>query len=351
MSLTINTKFGPLEYDDIDLNELSPELRNFINKIHDAAGLFFTDAVDMDEFDDNSGVFDEAIETLIMQGKFTEPLRAIAVAKHTGNDLSDITENDEFTFEIESSNETYLVLTDEEADEKALEYNKDILDELGIEDLHPYVYMDYIESEWFDDAMHEYNKSYAYDIKNENSDDTYINRLHEEMVSKGILSEPEWPDESDYEYVREEFDEDEPQESDFDSSDDYEEAYADWQTAETEFNEEQDRLETEAEEEYESAKDEYRTELENDVDNSIDEFIEALNGDYENGIEYWKSNFGEEELARIAKEKDLIDYDGLADYLLETDGRGVLAGYDGQEYSEDVTFKGISETFYIYRTN
>lgn len=353
MSLILNTKYGEIDYDDIDFDEISDEAIDYFKKANDAADLFFSDEIDLHEFNDNSDIIDEIAETVIAQNKFDDPMRAIALAQNTNSYLSDIDQEDEITFK-ESGNE-YLVLTDDEADDKALEWEKNVLDEIGVEGMERHVYEDFIDSEWFDNAMREHNEGYAYDIMNDSADsDEYVNRLHEEMVERRIMSGPEWPDEDDYTYEREEFDEEEPSEDDFDSKDEWQEAYSEWEDAQTEFENEheaeQDRLEEEAEEEFENAKNDYRDELESDVENNIDEFVNSLDGDYDDGIEYWEQNFGGEEVTRIAKENGLIDFDGLAQYIIDQDGRGtVLNHWNGDEDEETVTFRDETETYYIYK--
>jgi hypothetical protein len=365
MSLTITTNYGSIEYDDIDFDDISEEAADYFKRAKDAAELFFSDEIDLHEFDDNADIIDEIAETVIAENKFDDPMRAIALAQHTGSDLDAIDQEDDERFK-EAGNE-YLVLTDDEADEKALEYEKNLLEDIGIEGMDKYVYEDYIDADWFNNAMHEYNEGYAWDIKEESaSSDTYVNRLHEEMVERGVMDEPEWPDEDDFthereEYEREEFDEEEPDENDFESDDEYAEAYSEWEDAQTEFETEQDdaydefeaeqdRLEEEAQEEFENATEEYRSELESDVEYNIDEFAEKLDADYDDGIEYWESNFGSEDVTRIAIDQGLIDFDGLAQYIIDSDGRGsVLNHWDGNEDEETVRFKGETETYYIYR--
>ena len=46
--------------------------------------------------------------------------------------------------------------------------------------------------------------------------------------------------------------------------------------------------------------------------------------------------------------KDYIDWEALAEYVVDVDGvANTLAGYDGEEHEEKVN----GEWFYIYRTN
>jgi len=365
MSLILNTQYGDIDYDDIDFDEISDEAVEYFKNAKQAADLFFSDELNLHDFNDDEDILAEIAETVIAQNKFDEPMRAIALAQLDDASLADVEYEYDNTYELNGN--SYLVLTDDEADEAALESEKNLLDDIGVEGLDKSVYEDYIDSDWFDNAMHEYNESYAYDIKDESaSDSEYVNRLHEEMVERGVMESPEWPDEDDYthereDFEREEFDEEEPSEEDFDSEDEWSEAYSDWEDAQSEFEEaqdeaaeefeaEQDKLEEEAEQEFENATEEYRSELENDVEYNIDEFAEAMDKDYDDGIDYWEQNFGSDEILSIAKDNGLIDFDGLAQYIVDQDGRGnILNHWDGSEDDSNVKFKGEEETYYIYR--
>ena len=348
MVLRITTNYGNIDYDDIDFDDISTEAADFFKKVKEIAELFFSDEINLHDFDEKH-IIDEIIEDVIAKNKFENPMKAMALSQHTNSDLISITEEDDEIFEV--NGDEYFVLTDDEANEKALDYQLDLLEDVGIEGLEKHIYVDYIASDWFDTAMHESHESYAWEIKEESAEyDEYINRLHEEMVEYGVMDEPEWPDEDDYKYEREEFDEEEPVRDNFNSENDWENAYANWEERKSNFEEEQDRLEEQAKEAYEIVKDEYKRKLEDDIENNIEKFIEELNSNYEDGIEYWEHNFGSDEVVEIAKRYNLIDYDGLARYLIETDGRGnVLNHYDGEEYEETVKFKGEEETYFIYQ--
>ena len=74
-----------------------------------------------------------------------------------------------------------------------------------------------------------------------------------------------------------------------------------------------------------------------------EEFLESLNSDYANGYEYFKEQFGMDNLMAIIKENNLLDYEEIIDWIEETDGRGCLAQYDGAEHEWC--------DYYIYRVN
>lgn len=371
--MEIKTNYGTIDYEDLEDFDLSSETIAFIEKQKEAVEIFFGDEIDLTDADikfDNE--IKELAEVAIAENKYTIPSKAFAVSEYSDEPLTDIEEAsyNEAVFEV--GNDIYLVLTDEEADEYAKERALELIDDIGIDGLSDFakehVYANFVKTDWFDDAMHEFNEGYAYDIKDESSDDddVYVNRLHQEMVERQILDDPEWPDESDYEFerepfVEEEFTEPEPDADDFETDEEYSDAYDAWEQrekdfdeqqtqAEEEWDEEQDRLEDEQSDIFDDAVDEYRYKLEQEVESNIDNFVESLDNDYENGLEYYKQNFGEEEVQRIVKDQDLIDNDAVAEYLIDEDGRGYTIAPDSDEDSITVTYRGQEYEYYIYKT-
>lgn len=89
--------------------------------------------------------------------------------------------------------EEYLILTDEEADETHREYIKSFIEDCGItgftEFAQEYIYENCMDSSWFDEAMKESFESYVEDIRNEESDNGFKNRLVEEMYDNGCEDE------------------------------------------------------------------------------------------------------------------------------------------------------------------
>jgi len=378
-NILIKTEYGDIEVsgridkgefipDDL---EISTELGEFLGKWIEAGKLFFSDdEIDMTDHNIDDDLVDE-LKNFVTLSDFSDPMRALALHQYSGYDFVDIEEDrDPYTFT--SGREKYLVLTDDEADEIAKERVENLLDDVGFDGFsewaRDHALDNFIDTDWFDDAKIEMSMSYAEDIKHEGTNsDEYINRLHEEMVELGILSEPEWPeepDESDYTYEREEFDssdfyDNEPVKNDYETEEEWEEAHSKWEdelsNAEEEWEEEQDRLEEEAQEEYDDAieawereKEEYKSDLEDDIDNNIEEFAETRVDD-EDGVEYWKNNIGD--ISDIVKEHGLLDEDAFIEWIVDTDGRGTnIASYDGEEYEETVSLNGETENFYIYRT-
>ena len=77
-----------------------------------------------------------------------------------------------------------------------------------------------------------------------------------------------------------------------------------------------------------------------DVEEFIDYLVDSIRYDF---VEEFKFNFGEKMLTEVIMNNNLLDMDAVVDYIKETDGRGILATYDGVENEEG--------EYYIYRTN
>ena len=75
-----------------------------------------------------------------------------------------------------------------------------------------------------------------------------------------------------------------------------------------------------------------------DVEEFIDYLVDSIRDDF---VEEFKFNFGEEMLAEVIMNNNLLDMDAVIDYIKETDGRGIIASYDGIENEEG--------EYYIYR--
>jgi hypothetical protein len=316
--MEINTKYGSIDYEDIDESELSPETVKFLHKRVKTAEMMFTDTIDLTNIDPK---FDEIIQELgevsIAENKFTEASRAFALAEFIDAPLSDIEEENVTSFH--GAGGEYKVLTDAEADEEALDHAKSIIDDIGIDGLNDYmkeyIYDNFVSTEWFDEVMNEMNVSTAEDLKLEDADSVeYINRLHEEMVEAGIMDEPEWPDEDD-----------------FITGD--------------------DGLTPEDEEKFNQAHDEYVESLEKEIDDNFDLFVEKKNEEYDSGIEYYKDNFGQDELNNVITRHNLVNEDKAAEYVVSEGDRGeFLAYYDSEENNITITFKKEKYDYYIYRT-
>lgn len=181
-----------------------------------------------------------------------------------------VSEWNENCFEVEADCEDmeFLVLDDEEADEEFREYQQETIDDMGIEGFsewaQEHVKDNFVDREWFEEAMKESYEYYCDDIENEEADDEdFENRLKQEISENGC-----------------------------------------------------------------STKEEYV------------EYLCSTQGD---AIEWYIDNFGNESFNQVIEEQDLINWDDVIEWVKETDGRGALASYDGDEEEY--------EDLYIYRTN
>jgi len=193
--------------------------------------------------------------------------RINALSEFLEVEIEEIEEVDDNIFEV--SGEEYLVLTDEEANNYFRDYKKGLLDDMGIESFtdwaREYILNNFVDSEWFDDAMQDSYRFYCEDIENESAydEELFNNRLEEEI-------------------------------EDCDCED-------------------------------------------------MEEYIQYLCNNWDNGIEWYIDSFCMECFSNCVTENNLIDYDAVIEWILETDGRGCLASYDGEENEQ--------YDFYIYRTN
>ena len=75
-----------------------------------------------------------------------------------------------------------------------------------------------------------------------------------------------------------------------------------------------------------------------DVDEFIDYLVDSISDDF---VGNFKFDFGEKMLTEVIMNNNLLDMDAVINYIKETDGRGIIASYDGIENE-----KG---EYYIYR--
>jgi hypothetical protein len=362
--MLIITKYGKIDLDDLDEYDLSEKTRDYIKSQITAAEIFFSNEITLDDDDKFADEIQEIASAVVAEIKFDEPERVFALLEVIDVDINYIQQEgrNNTAFIVEGDN-SYLVLTDAEATELAVEYAESYLDDVGIEGLSEsskrYVYENFVNTHWLDDMMEESNRSYADDLENDRaSSSEFINRLHEEMFEKSIMDEPEWPTEDDFEieFERDEFEEPEPEQDDFSDQDEYAQALETWTQAKQQHEEQQDQLEQEHEsnaaDQLLNAREEYQRQLEQQVEDNKDDFVEHLNDQYDNGVDYYIQNFGEKELEELVVDNNLVDMVQVAQWMVEMDGRGqLLASYDGSEDYVNFTFKGQNYEFYVYRTN
>jgi len=186
-------------------------------------------------------------------------------------DEMSITDEDSEYIEIEGDTGDYIVFEDEdEAEKYAIKRVAEDLEENPEYFTQDWL-MNYIDAgNFFKDAYLEWDTSYAEDIKSESSND-YPNRLIEEMVERGIMSE-------------------------------------------------------------EDAQGDDADEI---ADDRIDTFAHMMSDEKmdegSDGYEYYKSNFGEQQAGEILSQHGLLDIGSASVDAVNSDGIGhFLSGYDGK---------------------
>ena len=103
---------------------------------------------------------------------------------------------------IEADGEEYFVLTEEEAEQKHLEYIENFIDDVGISgftgSFQYEIINNYMDNSWFDEAMRESFELYCDDIESEegyeDEDGNEINRLHSEMIENNCETKEDYID-------------------------------------------------------------------------------------------------------------------------------------------------------------
>lgn len=112
-------------------------------------------------------------------------------------------DNPDYKYEqFYTENGSYYIMTEEEADEAHLEYIENFVEEMGIEgfslEFQEEIEEEYLNQDIFEEICNEYYYTYAADIESETYQTTYINRLIDECVDMGIISEDDLDEDGDY---------------------------------------------------------------------------------------------------------------------------------------------------------
>ena len=102
---------------------------------------------------------------------------------------------DKNTFEVDGAE--YLVLTEDEREKEFKAYQESLIEDMGLESFsewaQDYIIDNFVDDEWFMDAMRESFEYYISDINEEPADDEkFENRLQEEMAEVGCEDEEEF---------------------------------------------------------------------------------------------------------------------------------------------------------------
>lgn len=212
-----------------------------------------------------------------------------ALAVHLGCENFEIEYNDRYD-EFYTSEGTFRVMDEDEADNAHLKYTEQLIDDMGIgafaENFQRDIMSNYLEQDWFKECCEESYQCYAENIESENSSvySDCANRLIEECMDACIIDEDEIDEDGEYT-------------GDLDLAEEY-----------TQY------------------------------------LTERVEKDYDGNFSQWYLNeYGDESMAQVLKNNPyLLDVKQISDAMIECDGYGhSLASWDGYTNEEN--------GFYIFK--
>jgi hypothetical protein len=303
--MTIKTQYGEIDTNHPLMNDktVKSDLDNLVN----AAELFFQDEITTYDDDDlGQRIFTAWAKT------FDEPMRIAAIQLFLDCPFNIITASDwgNHNYDVDGEG-TFMVLTDKEADEEWFEYEKSLIDDIGVRGAFSTEMIDQIledpelvDVEWFRGYMEDSNYEYANDIQHESDfpQSDYVNRLHEELCQNDLMEEPEWPRYDDSE----------------------------------EHLEQVEKL---------------RQKYEAEAESKIQEYADFMSKDYENPGEWFKDHFGDEEFKDKVDDNELWEVDKIIKWAMDNSmiERSALASYDNVESDQYVELDGKKENLFIYQ--
>ena len=205
----------------------------------------------------------------------------------------------------------YTVGTEEEMDAAALQYAVSYIDDVGADGFSESFIEDYLD---VDAIVGMAEEDYDYEVRE--NPDSYFNDDDYELTSE---------QEQRIEQLESQIEDLEQEQNELDTDrEDYDELYEDFQNHIDALQEELDNIEVDTEP------------TEEMIENKVYELVRDVRRD---PLDYLK-NYG-------LPIKEYIDEDALAQGLVDSDGWGVMNGYDGQYDTEEVN----GETYYIMRVN
>jgi len=137
-----------------------------------------------------------------MEEYFERRVKELADYLGISPDEIEVRENDTTIYtEYLTPDGTFFVLDEDESREMCCDYIENFIDDQGIEGFTPYfrdrIYSEFLDDDWFSDACREMQESYAYDIQSE-SGDIGANRLIDECIDVGIISEDDLDEDGEY---------------------------------------------------------------------------------------------------------------------------------------------------------
>ena len=109
-----------------------------------------------------------------------------------GSEIKVLNEN---TFEVDGAE--YLVLSEDEREEEFYNYQKNLIEDMGLDAFsgwaQDYIIDNFVNDEWFMEAMKEHFEYYISDIREEPADnEEFENRLQEEIFAVGCEDEEDY---------------------------------------------------------------------------------------------------------------------------------------------------------------
>ena len=109
-----------------------------------------------------------------------------------GSEIKVLNEN---TFEVDGAE--YLVLTEDEREEEFKAYQENLIEDMGLDAFsgwaQDYIIDNFVNDEWFMEAMREHFEYYISDINEEPADDeNFENRLKQEIFESGCEDEEDY---------------------------------------------------------------------------------------------------------------------------------------------------------------
>ena len=224
-----------------------------------------------------------------------------------------------------SDNEIYAVGTDDEAIETAKGVVKDLLDDVGLEGFNPNFVNNYIDFDAWEGYLKEFYEEDVY-----NNPEVYLDDSQRELSpsQEAKIAELE-QEERNLETLRTNFESqkdelDDESETYYDQADEIDEKIAEIEERMIEIRDEIEEIQENPEGDYD--------------ENAIEEAVMGLVGEYNDDPKSFYDNFfSGRDFASFLVRNRLIDFDGLIEGVVDTDGVGhSLNSYDGTDY--DVSF-------------
>lgn len=229
--------------------------------------------------DDSSEMIDEVAD--LCDCDYYDARKIVAIARMKKDSFENISNYSIDGDEVSVGEDKYRVFDENELEDYAVQSMEDLLEyDTGISGLAEWAQEEAIEKfcsyDWEND-MNESNLSYASDIASEEGSDGYKNRLIEEAVERGIISDDDLDENGDYNG--------------------------------------------------------------GDYDGLIEDFVDDMNSDYSTMSEWFDSIYGRGWAKEVSDAlKNQIDWHGIAEWVIQMDGAHDHANVEATEDVDGETF-------------